>query len=103
MNLLNSENRFEYKQEYDPNDINALMEAPFPEYLAVEDKSADMAQHLVRWLSSDVALREATNLLEPLRKSFAKPGASTAAASYIMQQLTNEPLAPTYVPNKKVA
>jgi len=91
VNLLNSENRFEYKQKYDPNDIAALSEAPFPEYLTIEDRSPDMAKHLVRWLSDDAVLGEATGLLEPLRQSFAKPGASQAAATYIAKQLVEEP------------
>ena len=87
VNLLHSEHRFAYQQPYDPNDLAALNEAPFPEYLTVQDRSADMANHLVRWLTNRQLLHEAIGRLEPLRKSFAKPGASEAAAAYILEQL----------------
>ncbi len=103
VNLLNSENRFEYRQEYDPNDVEALAEAPFPEYLAVEDRSDEMAQHLLRWLTSETSRREAIDLLEPLRQSFAKPGASKSAATYITNQLAAEPTLPGSFSVKKVA
>lgn len=87
VNLLNSEHRFEYKQAYDPNDLTMLGEAPFPEYLTVDDCAHEMAEHLVRWLTDANALSESIASLEPMRKSFVKAGASASAAAYILHHL----------------
>lgn len=103
VNLLTSEHRFDAKHPYNPDDISNLAEAPFPEYMTVEDRSAEMAIHLTRWLSNEQARQEAVDRLAPLRESFVKPGASKRAAEYILEKLTKSRL-PKHLPsNAKVA
>jgi len=98
VNLLVSERRFETPSstdDYDPDDVQMMDEAPFPEYLTVTDRSANMAHHVVRWLTQPRLYQEAKDRLESLRESFVKPGASERAADYILQHLPsamNRPL-----------
>ena len=87
VNLLTSERRFEPHDPYDPDDVRYLDEAPFPEYLTVEDRSAEMAHHLTRWLTNESFRQETISKLQPLRDSFVKPGASSTAADYILNAL----------------
>lgn len=87
VNLLTSEHRFEPDHPYDPNDVEYLPEAPFPEYLTSVDRSADMAEHLIRWVSNEPFRQESINHLRPLRDAFVKPGASKLAANYILDKL----------------
>ena len=88
VNLLTSERRFASGDDYDPNDIRNYREAPFPEYLAVDDRSADMAHHLVRWLSNEMARQETIEYLRPLRERFVRPGASQRAAEFILDKVS---------------
>jgi len=87
VNLLTSENRFSVDQEYNPDDIRNYEEAPFPEYLTTEDRSAQMAHHLVRWLTSESARQQSIRYLKSIRDSFVKPGASRRAAEFILGKL----------------
>ena len=89
VNLLTSEKRFDADDPYDPNDIRELREAPFPEYLTVEDRSAEMAHHLIRWLTNETFRQETVELLRPLRESFVKPGACKRAADFILEKLSS--------------
>lgn len=99
VNLLASERRFETSLPYDPNDIVHLAEAPFPEYIAVEDRSAELAHHLIRWLLNEPFRQESIARLKSLCETFARPGASRLAADYIFSQLSvpglKQPLLPT--------
>lgn len=87
VNLLTSERRFHPEDDYDPNDLRNGREAPFPEYLTVEDKSAEMAHHIVRWLTNELSRQEVISSLRPLRESFVRPGASQRAATFILEKL----------------
>lgn len=89
VNLLASDYRFDSKEDYDPDDTEYLAEAPFPEYLTVGDRSAEMAHHLVRWLTNDALRQRVVDRLEPLRASFVKPGASRLAANYILKHMAD--------------
>lgn len=104
VNLLQSERRFAYRDAYDPNEVAELEEAPFPEYLTVRDRSTDMADHLVRWLSDCEERDKAVARLEPLRREFVKSGASRMAARYIMNQMVaDDTEALVGFPQQKVA
>ena len=104
VNLLTSERRFEVGDEYDPNDVRQLSEAPFPEYLTTGDRSAEMAHHLIRWLSNEEYRQDAIDLLRPLRESFVKPGASKLAADYVLQKLSSPRIYRQHLPtDAKVA
>jgi lipid-A-disaccharide synthase len=87
VNLLISDQRFDPRSPYDPDDGRYLDEAPYPEYLSCEDRSAGMAHHLVRWLLNPELRRQAVDRLQPLRDEFVKPGASVRAADYILQHV----------------
>jgi lipid-A-disaccharide synthase len=104
VNLLTSERRFETDDHYDPNDTRYLAEAPFPEYFTVEDRSAEMAHHLIRWLTNERTRQEVVDYLRPLRDSFAKPGASRLAANYILDELSKPGICRPHLPtDAKVA
>jgi lipid-A-disaccharide synthase len=87
VNLLISDQRFDPRSPYDPDDGRYQDEAPFPEYLSCKDRSAGMAHHLVRWLLNPAVRRQAIDRLQPLRDEFVKPGASVRAADYILQHV----------------
>lgn len=99
VNLLTSEHRFDAKHPYDPDDVGNLSEAPFPEYMTAEDRSAEMAIHLTRWLSNETFHQEAVELLGPLREAFVKPGASRQAADYILEKLSKSRLPKQHLPS----
>ena len=91
VNLLNS-------AEIHPGDITPYdsdpkrcPEALFPEYLTCEDRSPQIAGHVVRWLS-DAAQREACVAeLQRLRAEVGHGGASQRAAEYILDALQTAP------------
>ena len=63
----------------------------FPEYLTCKDKSAQIAAHVVRWLT-DPAKREARIAeLARLRDEVGQGGASRRAAEYILKTLLQRP------------
>ncbi|HEY2892638.1 MAG TPA: hypothetical protein VGJ16_00435, partial [Pirellulales bacterium] len=91
--------------EVDNRDPDVL----FPEYLTCEDKSAQLAEHAVEWLTNDKARQELIARLARLRAEVAHGGASSRAADYMMAQLARlapaaprphfiPPLAPAHEP-----
>jgi len=71
---------------YDP-DAEGAEPVPFPEYLTCTDKSAEMAAHVVHWLTNPQEYRRRVEQLEQLADRYAHPGASVAAAQYVLQAL----------------
>jgi len=71
----------------------------FPEYLTCEDKSGQIAAHVVEWLS-DAARRDAVvGELERLKAEISHGGASAHAADYILAALSPaQPAAPALKP-----
>lgn len=65
----------------DPRDAHVLM----PEYLTCEDRTADLAGHIVEWLQSDSVLQENIRGLAELKARIGQGGASLRAAEYIEQ------------------
>jgi lipid-A-disaccharide synthase len=71
---------------YDPNspaDAGVL----FPEYLTCENKSRDLADHLIRWLTDRAEHSRVTSELEALRARVGHGGASRRASQYILATL----------------
>ena len=77
---------------YDPSQTDA-QRVLFPEYLTWQDKSDQIARHVVRWLTAPVERQALVESLAALRAEVAGQGASSRAADYIIGQLT-APAAP---------
>lgn len=60
----------------------------FPEYLTSEDRSSQIAQHLVEWLTDPAKRQKRVEALATLRDRVAHGGASGRAADYILNVLT---------------
>ncbi|NLE39722.1 MAG: hypothetical protein GX621_17015, partial [Pirellulaceae bacterium] len=60
---------------------------PFPEYLTSEDKSAQIASHVVEWLTDETARARRVDQLVRLKAEVAHGGASSRAAEYILGHL----------------
>ena len=84
VNLLTAEDPFAertagiYHPE-DPRDAHVLM----PEYLTCEDRSADLAEHVVTWLTDDAKYAAIQQSLAELKERVGQGGASQRAAQYI--------------------
>jgi lipid-A-disaccharide synthase len=61
--------------------------ALFPEYLTCEDKSQEIAGHIVQWLTDPASRAARVEALSALRARVAHGGASGRAAEYILQAL----------------
>ena len=59
----------------------------FPEYLTCEDKSAQIARHVVGWLTNRQAREALVARLARLKAQVAHGGASARAAEYILEHL----------------
>ncbi|HBO44747.1 MAG TPA: lipid-A-disaccharide synthase [Planctomycetaceae bacterium] len=85
---------------FDPAQPNAEA-IPFPEYLTSEDKSAQIAAHVVEWLTDETARARRVEQLVRLKAEVAHGGASSRAAEYILDHLAVRPAPvprPHYVP-----
>ena len=63
----------------DPRDAHVLM----PEYLTYEDKSQQLAEHVVTWLTDIQAREKCVRQLAELKERVGQGGASRRAAEYI--------------------
>jgi lipid-A-disaccharide synthase len=77
---------------YDPGQSDAHR-VLFPEYLTCEDKSAQIAAHVTKWLNDSSAREELVARLAKLKAVVAHGGASARASEYILRAL-GEPSAP---------
>ncbi len=88
---------------YDP-DSSADAEALFPEYLTCEDKSRQLARHVVGWLSDRQQRERLIERLAKLKAEVGHGGAAQAAAKYILAELrrrpTHHPL-PHFIPGRQ--
>jgi lipid-A-disaccharide synthase len=73
----------------DPVDSHVLM----PEYLTCEDKSHQVANHVIEWLEDSSKRASRIAQLAELRERVAHGGASSRAADYIINVLENQPKA----------
>ena len=101
VNLLVTDDLFPKKVAvYDPNDpvdAKVLM----PEYLTCEDKSEQVAGHVVEWLTQPAKRAERIAQLAELKDRVGYGGASKRAADYMLAELNRlaeRPQAPTHFP-----
>jgi len=79
---------------YDPKQADAE-QVPFPEYLTCEDRSAELAAHVIEWLTDTARRAARIEQLRRLRDEVADDGAAARAAEYIADTLgQRQPLAP---------
>jgi len=86
---------------YDPTGPEAET-ALFPEYLTCEDRSAQIAAHVVEWLTDERARRRRVEQLARLKAEVAHGGAAARATEYILDALAarRTPVArPHYLPS----
>lgn len=87
VNLLVTDDLFPKKvATYDPNDpvdAKVLM----PEYLTCEDKSPQVAGHVIEWLTDPAKRSARISQLAELKKRVANGGASKQAADYMLREL----------------
>jgi lipid-A-disaccharide synthase len=72
---------------YDPSQADAD-KVLFPEYLTCEDKSEQIAAHLIEWLVDPAKRAARVAQLEALKEKVAHGGASSRAAQYILDVLS---------------
>ena len=78
---------------YDPSQPDADR-VLFPEYLACDDKSAQVANHVVEWLTNDSARERRVAQLKELRDEVGHGGAAGHAAEYILGTLQGREIRP---------
>jgi lipid-A-disaccharide synthase len=88
VNLMTAENPFTGRpagvyDPADPRDGHVLI----PEYLTCEDKSDQLAGHVIEWLTEAAARSRRAAGLAALRDRFGQGGASQRAAEYISREL----------------
>jgi lipid-A-disaccharide synthase len=101
VNLLADGDPFRAARDRQPYDPDAALDVPFPEYLTCEDRSSQMAHHLVRWLLNPPLRQQVVNRLTALRSRAVKKGASRRAARYVLGRLNVRPVVtirPHFVP-----
>ena len=62
----------------------------FPEYLTCEDRSAEIAAHVVEWLTDPQKRQSCVAELARLKDKVAQGGASARAAEYVLRTLRAE-------------
>lgn len=101
VNLLTAEELFPADTTpYDPDSPEAAG-VLFPEYLTCEDKSRQLAGHIVEWLTNCDERRRLVERLAALKAEVAHGGAASAAAAYMLDQLARRkiaPLVPHFIP-----
>jgi len=106
VNLLTTDELFpKDTTPYDP-DSSEAERVLFPEYLTCEDKSGQLARHVVSWLTDRQERERLVERLQALKTEVAQGGASSTAASYILDQLASRStreLRPHFIPCPVVA
>lgn len=92
VNLLTAKELFPKESGFydpqDPQDAHVLM----PEYVTSSDRSNELANHVIEWLTDDDARRTLIDKMRVLRDQVGGGGASSRAAEYILNEL-NQPAA----------
>jgi lipid-A-disaccharide synthase len=87
VNLLSTDDVFPHDlTPYNPSQPDAD-KVLFPEYLTCEDKSRQIAAHMVEWLTDPAKRAACVAQLEELKAKVAHGGASSKAAEYIISAL----------------
>lgn len=93
VNLLACEDLYPKNLDlFDPHAPDAE-QVLMPEYLTYEDRSRDVADHVIQWLTDPGVYARSVARLAEMRARVATPGASERAARYVVRQL-DEPTAP---------
>jgi len=91
VNLLSTDELYPSDMSpYDPAQPDAD-KVLFPEYLTCEDKSRQIADHLIEWLTDPAKRAARVAQLEALKAKVAHGGASSRAAEYIIAALARRP------------
>jgi lipid-A-disaccharide synthase len=102
VNLLSTDELFPKDMTpYDPA-TDTSGKVLFPEYLTYDDKSQQIAGHVVEWLLNEQARERVVERLAELRSRVAAGGASAAAAQYIvaeLEQRKNRTIRPHFIPH----
>ena len=89
VNLLTTDDLFPKRvavyDPHDPVDAAVLM----PEYLTCEDKSQQVAEHIMDWLCDPAKRAERVAQLADLKEHVGYGGASSRAADYLLNELEN--------------
>ena len=94
VNLLTTDEIFpEDVTPYDPSQPDADR-VLFPEYLTCEDKSTQVANHVIEWLTNDSARQKRVAQLRELRDEVGHGGAASHAADYILETLQGKETRP---------
>ncbi len=87
VNLLTAEELFpEDTTPYDPSQPDA-QRVLFPEYLTCQDRSQQIAHHLIGWLTKEASRQKRIAELAQLKARICHGGASSKAAAYILRTL----------------
>ncbi len=90
VNLLTTDDLFPRRvatyDPVDPVDAHVLM----PEYLTCEDKSQQVAEHVIEWITEPAKRERRVAQLAELKERVGHGGASSRAADYIVDTLTNQ-------------
>lgn len=89
---------------FDPHSADAT-KVLFPEYLTCEDKSLQIALHIVEWLTDRQARQQLVGRLERLKLEVGHGGAAHKAADYILGVLSRRPTRiprPHFLPHQPV-
>ncbi len=87
VNLITADDRFsEDPSPYDPAQPGAE-QVLFPEYPTCEDRSQQLAAHVIDWLTNDAEREELVARLAELKARVCHPGAAGNAAEYVLRTL----------------
>lgn len=90
VNLMAEEEPFDdHPEPFDPTAPGADR-VPMPEYPTCEDKSEQLAAHLITWLTDESARLKKVEQLTALKKKYGASGASRRAAEYIATAMRAE-------------
>ena len=88
VNLLAAKDIFRTTREnFDPENPGEE-HVLFPEYVTSEDRSPQLAMHVLNWLNNSTAKSDLIAELATLKAQVATGGASTRGAEYILRELT---------------
>jgi lipid-A-disaccharide synthase len=100
VNLLTTDDLFPKRVAlYNPNDpVDAAV--LMPEYLTCEDKSPQLAEHILEWLTEPAKRAARVSQLSELKERVGYGGASRRAADYLVAELEkrNRPVLRTHFP-----
>ena len=93
VNMLADE-PFAHRLRHVDSDRSGWDQIPFPEFVTSQDKSSQIARHIIRWLKHPEQREQCLGQLRHIRKEIAHGGASVRAAEYILEALEAKPTSP---------